>query len=91
MSRNIITMPTAEGAPCLTFALLATLSLLTTTLAQQTEAFTDPLTGINFQRFFGAKTQFAFGIALPENPSTDCTYLVFSSPYRKSSKASKEL
>jgi hypothetical protein len=39
--------------------------------AQQTTPFTDPLTGINFQRFFGARTQFAFGIALPENPSTD--------------------
>ncbi|KAF2639837.1 CBD9-like protein, partial [Massarina eburnea CBS 473.64] len=39
--------------------------------AQQTETFTDPLTQITFQRFFGAKSQFAFGIALPENPSTD--------------------
>lgn len=48
-------------------------SLLTTgvTHAQQTEPFTDPLTGISFQRFFGARTQFGFGIALPENPSTD--------------------
>ncbi|KAI1403790.1 CBD9-like protein [Hypoxylon fuscum] len=34
---------------------------------KQTEAFTDPTTGIAFQRFFGAKTSFAFGIALPEN------------------------
>ena len=47
--------------------------LLFTAIAstQQTTPFTDPLTGINFQRFFGARTQFAFGIALPENPSTD--------------------
>lgn len=37
----------------------------------QTTAFTDPATGINFQRFFGAKTSFGFGIALPQNPSTD--------------------
>jgi hypothetical protein len=40
-------------------------------LCQQTAPFTDPLTGINFQRFFGARTQFSFGIALPQNPSTD--------------------
>ncbi|ORY06885.1 hypothetical protein BCR34DRAFT_446515, partial [Clohesyomyces aquaticus] len=36
-----------------------------------TAPFIDPLTGIIFQRFFGARTQFAFSIALPENPSTD--------------------
>ncbi|CAI6295190.1 unnamed protein product [Periconia digitata] len=41
------------------------------TVSQVTEAFTDPVTGINFQRFFGARTGFSFGIALPENPSTD--------------------
>jgi len=39
--------------------------------AQVTSAFTDPVTGISFQRFFGAKTSFAFGIALPVNPTTD--------------------
>lgn len=38
---------------------------------QQTTAFTDPLTNISFQRFLGARTGFSFGIALPENPSTD--------------------
>ncbi|KAF2106966.1 hypothetical protein BDV96DRAFT_458923, partial [Lophiotrema nucula] len=47
------------------------LALAKSSYAQQTAPFTDPLTGIQFQRFFGAKTQFAFGIALPENPSTD--------------------
>jgi hypothetical protein len=54
-------------------SLLFISSFLTTNLtyAQQTEPFTDSLTGISFQRFFGARTQFAFGIALPENPSTD--------------------
>ncbi|KAL2062811.1 hypothetical protein VTL71DRAFT_5883 [Oculimacula yallundae] len=36
-----------------------------------TAAFTDPVTGMQFQRFFGARTQFGFGIALPENPTTD--------------------
>ncbi|CZR61237.1 uncharacterized protein PAC_11133 [Phialocephala subalpina] len=41
------------------------------TTAQITSAFTDPVTNISFQRFFGAKTSFAFGIALPTNPSTD--------------------
>lgn len=64
-------VPAARSAFVFILALL--LGFSTHTLAQQTEAFVDPLTGINFQRFFGAKTQFAFGIALPENPSTDCT------------------
>jgi hypothetical protein len=36
-----------------------------------TISFTDPATNITFQRFFGAKSSFAFGIALPQNPSTD--------------------
>ncbi|KAK2020984.1 CBD9-like protein [Colletotrichum zoysiae] len=34
-----------------------------------TTAFTDPVTNISFQRFFGAKSGFAFGIALPQNPN----------------------
>ncbi|TWU71844.1 hypothetical protein ED733_002739 [Metarhizium rileyi] len=34
-----------------------------------TAAFTDAATNISFQRFFGAKTSFAFGIALPEAPN----------------------
>ncbi|OBT80562.1 hypothetical protein VF21_00426 [Pseudogymnoascus sp. 05NY08] len=44
-----------------------------TTVAQKkvTTAFTDPTTGISFQRFFGAKTNFGFGIALPTDPTTD--------------------
>lgn len=46
-------------------------TLLTLTSAQVTAPFTDPATGIQFQRFFGAKSQFAFGIALPQNPTTD--------------------
>lgn len=54
--------------PCTLISLLLFAAMANT---QQTTPFTDPLTGINFQRFFGARTQFAFGIALPENPSTD--------------------
>ncbi|KAH7329906.1 putative cellobiose dehydrogenase [Rhexocercosporidium sp. MPI-PUGE-AT-0058] len=54
-----------------TTTLLLALHLLTLSKAQTTTPFTDPVTGIQFQRFFGAKTQFAFGIALPENPTTD--------------------
>ncbi|KAK0730328.1 hypothetical protein B0H67DRAFT_28463 [Lasiosphaeris hirsuta] len=34
-----------------------------------TTPFVDQGTGIQFQRFFGAKTNFGFGIALPTNPS----------------------
>jgi hypothetical protein len=55
----------------LSYTFIPLLFFASLTTAQQTTPFTDPLTGINFQRFFGAKTQFAFGIALPENPSTD--------------------
>ncbi|PVH78335.1 iron reductase domain protein [Cadophora sp. DSE1049] len=51
--------------------LLFALHLLALSNAQTTAPFTDLVTGIQFQRFFGAKTQFAFGIALPENPTTD--------------------
>lgn len=50
------------------------LSTLTHTVVAQdkvTTAFTDPATGISFQRFFGAKTDFGFGIALPTDPTTD--------------------
>ncbi|CAG8971651.1 hypothetical protein HYALB_00003119 [Hymenoscyphus albidus] len=36
-----------------------------------TSAFTDPLSNITFQRFFGKKSTFAFGIALPTNTKTD--------------------
>jgi len=49
--------------------LLSTLSH--TTIAQVTTPFTDPATGISFQFFFGARTQFGFGIALPTEPTTD--------------------
>ncbi|KAK5656376.1 hypothetical protein OQA88_4757 [Cercophora sp. LCS_1] len=42
---------------------------LSTPAAAQTSAFTDQATGIQFQRFFGARTNFGFGVALPTNPS----------------------
>lgn len=49
------------------FALLFTHPALA---ADKTTAlFTDPDTGISFQRFFGAKTDFSFGIALPTTPA----------------------
>lgn len=53
--------------------ILLGLALSRTTIAQKkaTTAFTDPTTGISFQRFFGAKTNFGFGIALPTDPTTD--------------------
>lgn len=47
------------------------LFLLPAVQSQTTSPFKDPLSGISFQRFFGARTSFAFGIALPENPTTD--------------------
>lgn len=56
-------------AQCLNLIAIATITHRTS--AQSTDPFTDPLTGIEFQRFFGAKTSFGFGIALPQNPSTD--------------------
>ncbi|KAK1990075.1 hypothetical protein LX36DRAFT_664584 [Colletotrichum falcatum] len=34
-----------------------------------TMAFADPVTNISFQRFSGAKSGSAFGIALPQNPN----------------------
>jgi len=36
-----------------------------------TTAFTDAATGIKFQRFFGAKTNFGFGVALPQNTTSN--------------------
>lgn len=50
--------------------LLLLLALLLSPSAAQTSPFTDQATGIQFQRFFGARTNFAFGIALPQTPST---------------------
>ncbi|KFY26797.1 hypothetical protein V491_01159 [Pseudogymnoascus sp. VKM F-3775] len=49
------------------------LILTRTAIAQDkvTTAFSDSTTGIPFQRFFGAKTDFGFGIALPTDPTTD--------------------
>lgn len=57
----------SRSAAASTFVLLALLALST---AQTTSPFTDQATGIQFQRFFGARTNFGFGIALPEANST---------------------
>lgn len=46
------------------------LALSSPAAAQTTSAFTDQATGIQFQRFFGARSNFGFGVALPTNPST---------------------
>ena len=68
----LITNSTIENMIILSSTtLLFAFHLVTFSKAQTTAPFTDPVTGIQFQRFFGAKTQFAFGIALPENPTTD--------------------
>lgn len=46
--------------------ILATLAPIA---AAQTSSFTDANTGIVFQRFFGARTNFGFGVALPTDPT----------------------
>ncbi|KAK3362600.1 hypothetical protein B0T25DRAFT_9706 [Lasiosphaeria hispida] len=43
--------------------------LFSSQAAAQTTPFVDQGTGIQFQRFFGAKTNFGFGVALPTTPS----------------------
>ena len=54
----------------LAFAVLVTLLVPKTAAQTKTTApFTDPATNITFQRFFGAKSQFDFGIALPTTPT----------------------
>jgi hypothetical protein len=47
---------------------LASLSLANAIAQTKLQPRSDPTTGISFQRFFGAKTSFSFGIALPEIP-----------------------
>ncbi|KAB5526497.1 hypothetical protein GE09DRAFT_1065061 [Coniochaeta sp. 2T2.1] len=56
-----------------TILLLSLLSSLS--LAQTTTPFTDQETGIQFQRFFGARTNFGFGIALPQDSSTSASFI----------------
>ncbi|KAL0941944.1 cellobiose dehydrogenase [Colletotrichum truncatum] len=41
----------------------------TSTPAQQSAPFVDQATGLTMERFFGARTSFAFGMALPEQAS----------------------
>jgi hypothetical protein len=68
---TVLSLPLGRGSWARKLSLLAFLVTARRTAAQTTEPFTDPLTGIVFQRFFGARTSFGFGIALPENPTTD--------------------
>lgn len=41
----------------------------TSSAAQITTPFTDQTTGLRMERFFGARTSFGFGFALPSTPS----------------------
>ncbi|KAK3897034.1 CBD9-like protein [Staphylotrichum tortipilum] len=50
-------------------ATIGLFSIFPAAVLSQTSAFTDQATGIQFQRFFGARTNFGFGMAL----STDTT------------------
>ena len=50
------------------FSLLA---LAAGSFAQSTTSFVDPMTDITFQAFTDPTTGYRFGIALPENPTTD--------------------
>ena len=68
---TVLSLPLGSGSWARKLGLLLFLAAARQVTAQTTEVFTDPLTGIVFQRFFGARTSFGFGIALPENPSTD--------------------
>ncbi|KAF6794241.1 hypothetical protein CMUS01_16028 [Colletotrichum musicola] len=73
--------PRPSWLPSPRLLLLATLSLFslvslstadddaTSTPAQQSAAFVDQATGLSMERFFGARTQFAFAMALPEQAS----------------------
>ena len=68
---SVLSKPRIRSSWARALSLIALLATVRRSVAQSTETFTDPLTGIVFQRFFGAATNFGFGIALPENPSTD--------------------
>lgn len=41
----------------------------TSSTDQVSEAFTEPVTGLTMERFFGERTQFGFAITMPEEPS----------------------
>ncbi|KAK7964403.1 hypothetical protein PG988_011377 [Apiospora saccharicola] len=60
--------PTHSRVPAITLTLLA-LSNGSFGQKKVTNEFTDPATGIVLQRFFGAKSGYGFGIALPTNPT----------------------
>ncbi|KAB5513299.1 putative cellobiose dehydrogenase [Coniochaeta sp. 2T2.1] len=56
--------------------LLLTLLTSSVTTAQTTTPFVDQATGIQFQRFFGARTNFGFGIALPAAAANSSTSFI---------------
>lgn len=41
----------------------------TSSTAQVSEAFTEPVTGLTMERFFGARTTFGFAMTMPETPT----------------------
>ncbi|OAL28151.1 hypothetical protein AYO20_09570 [Fonsecaea nubica] len=47
----------------------------TSSVAQASEPFTDPLTALPMQRFFGARTQFAFSMALSTAATTTTSFI----------------
>ena len=47
----------------------------TSSAAQSTTPFTDPLTALPMQRFFGARTQFGFAMALPASSTTSTSFI----------------
>lgn len=48
--------------------------------AQMASTYTDPQTGIVFQRYYDSTRQAAFGIALPTNPSNEFIGQIVSIP-----------
>jgi cellobiose dehydrogenase (acceptor) len=52
-------------------AFVSVLALAAGAAAQTAQTFDDPMTGITFQAFQDNSTGYRFGIALPENPTTD--------------------
>jgi hypothetical protein len=47
----------------------------TSSAAQFTEPFADPLTNLPMERFFGARTQFGFAMALPLASTTSTSFI----------------
>lgn len=66
-------MPRSSRTSPLSLSSLAVAGLFSVfpaAVRSQTSAFTDQATGIQFQRFFGARTNFGFGVALSTNTTS---------------------